>query len=113
MLGLLLVDHGSRQADANDQLLDMAARVQRLRPNDLVASCHMEIAQPDIAGGFAGLIARGATHIVVMPYLLAAGRHLSRDVPRLVAEAAAAHPRVTYAIGAALGPHDRLAELLI
>jgi sirohydrochlorin ferrochelatase len=113
MLGLLLVDHGSRNADANAQLEDMADRVRRLRPGDLVAACHMEIAAPDIAGGFQHLVSAGATRIQLLPYFLSSGRHVQRDIPRLAAEAAARHPGISYTIGAALGPHDALALLLI
>jgi sirohydrochlorin ferrochelatase len=113
MLGLLLVDHGSRRAEANAQLEDMAGRVARLRPGDVVGCCHMEIAAPDIAAGFAALVARGATRVVLLPYLLGDGRHLSADIPRLAAAAAAHHPGVAFALGAALGPHDALARLLL
>jgi sirohydrochlorin ferrochelatase len=113
MQGYLLVDHGSRRAQANAQLDDMAARVARLRPDAVVGAAHMEIAQPDIAAAFTALIARGATRIAVLPYFLGDGRHLSEDIPRLVAEAAAGHPEITWTIGKALGPHDLLAELLL
>ena len=113
MLGLLLVDHGSRRAESNAQLDDMARRVQALRPDALVAAAHMEIAAPDIAAGIAGLVARGATAIVVLPYFLSAGRHSQEDVPALVRAAVAAHPGVTARCGEALGPHDALARLLL
>lgn len=113
MLGLLLVDHGSRRAEANAQLDDMAARVQGLRHDALVVAAHMEIAAPDIAAGFASLAERGATRIAVLPYFLGSGRHLTEDIPRLVAAAAANHPGVTWRIGDALGPHHALAELLL
>lgn len=113
MLGLLLVDHGSRRAEANAQLDDMAARVRRLRPDAVVAAAHMEIAAPSIADGFATLVKQGATRVVVLPYFLSDGRHLSTDIPALAAAAAAQHPGVTVSIGKALGPHDALATLLL
>ncbi len=113
MLGFLIVDHGSRRAESNAQLADMAARVQRLRPGDAVEHAHMEIAEPTIAQGFARLVQRGAKRVQVLPYFLGDGRHLSADIPRLVAEAAQAHPGVAFALGPALGPHDALARLLL
>ena len=113
MLGLLLVDHGSRRAEANAQLDDMAARVRRTRPDAVVAAAHMEIAAPSIADGFAALVTQGATRVVVLPYFLSDGRHLSADIPALATEAAAKHPGVTVTIGKALGPHDALAALLL
>jgi sirohydrochlorin ferrochelatase len=113
MLGLLLIDHGSRRAESNRQLDDMAERVQRLRPDAVVAAAHMEIAPPDLATTFAALVAKGATRIVILPYFLSDGRHLTQDIPALAAAAAAQHPGVAYTIGGALGPHDALAALLL
>jgi len=113
MRGLLLIDHGSRRAEANTQLEDMARRVAGLRPGDEVGVAHMEIAQPDIAAGVADLVTRGATEIVALVYFLGDGRHVSTDVPHLVAQACAAFPGVTWRCSPALGPHDVLARLLL
>lgn len=112
-LGLLLVDHGSRRAESNAQLNDMAERVARFHPGVPVFASHMEIAPPDIATGIADLVARGATEIVVLLYFLSDGRHSTKDVPELVHAALGAHPGVTARIGQALGPHDALAKLLL
>lgn len=91
----------------------MAARVQRLRPDARVAAAHMEIAAPDLATAFAALVQQGATRIVILPYFLSDGRHLTQDIPALADAAAANHPGIAYSIGGALGPHDALAALLL
>jgi sirohydrochlorin ferrochelatase len=112
MRGLLLVDHGSRRAAANAQLADMADRVARLRPQDLVGHAHMELAEPDIAAGVADLARRGAATVILLPYFLTDGRHATDDIPRLAAAAGAAHG-LSVRVGAVLGPHDALAALLL
>jgi hypothetical protein len=84
MLGLLLIDHGSRRAEANAQLEDMAERVRRLRPGDLVGIAHLEIAAPSIADGFAALARAGAREVRALPYFLSDGRHSREDIPRLI-----------------------------
>lgn len=113
MRGLLLIDHGSRRSDSNQQLEDMAKRVQRLRPKDAVAFAHMEISEPTVEQAFAQLAERRVSHVDVLPYFLSDGRHISEDIPNLVRAAAAKHPGVSYKIGPALGPHDALAALLL
>ena len=113
MLGLLLVDHGSRRAEANDQLIDMAERLRRLRGDDVIEIAHLEVLEPTIAQAFARLVERGARHVHVLPYFLADGRHSREDIPRQVSDAAKGHPGVVVAIAPVLGPHDRLAELLL
>jgi sirohydrochlorin ferrochelatase len=113
MLGLLVVDHGSRRAEANAQLEDIAERLRRLRPDDVVAHAHLEVCEPTIMQAVARLVADGAVRIAVLPYFLSEGRHSREDIPRLVAAAAAAYPQVTVTIAPALGPDDALARLLI
>ena len=113
MLGILLVDHGSRRQASNEQLGDMAQRVARLMPAAKVSFAHMEISEPSIAHGVNELVDLGVSEIVVMLYFLSDGRHVTEDVPELVEEALAHHPEITWRIGNPLGPCDELAELLV
>jgi sirohydrochlorin ferrochelatase len=54
MKGILIVDHGSQKAEANDMLLCMANLIQTMAGPDVVVSyAHMELAEPTIAQGFA------------------------------------------------------------
>lgn len=113
MLGLLVVDHGSRRAEANAQLLDIAARIARLRPGVPLATAHLDVCPPTIADGVAALLAQGCDDLRVLPYFLSAGRHLSQDIPDAVRAALAARPEVRWTVGGALGPDDALAALLL
>lgn len=113
MLGILLIDHGSRRAEANASLADMAARLRAKAPRLLCAHAHMELAEPSIRAGFAELAQRGATEVRAVPYFLAPGRHASEDIPRLVREAAEVFPQVAWRVCECLGPHDLLADLAL
>ncbi|HAT10394.1 MAG TPA: cobalamin biosynthesis protein CbiX [Planctomycetes bacterium] len=114
MLGILLVDHGSRRAEANAQLDDMAARVARLLPPGTpLATAHLDVCAPTIADGIAVLLARGCDELRVLLYFLSDGRHVREDIPGLVRAALAAHPQVRWSMGGALGPDDVLAQLML
>ncbi len=114
MLGLLIVDHGSRRAEANAQLLDMAARVARLvPPGTPIATAHLDICAPSIADGIATLLAQGVDELRVLLYFLADGRHVSEDIPAQVRAALAGRPEVRVVLGGALGPDDLLATLML
>jgi len=112
-LGLLVIDHGSRRDASNRQLEDIAAILRAMRPHDVVQAAHMEIAEPDIAGGFRMLVERGVERIYALPYFLSDGRHVDSDVPCLLAEAAEPFPEIAWSMGGALGPDPLLAELLL
>jgi sirohydrochlorin ferrochelatase len=111
---VLLVDHGSRRAQANALLDEVVTLVkQRLGAGSIVELAHMEIAEPTIGQGFARCVEQGATTIVVHPFMLAAGRHVSEDLPRLVAEAAEAHDGVAFSMAAPLGSHRGVIDAVI
>jgi sirohydrochlorin ferrochelatase len=110
---IVLVDHGSRHAAANQTLLDMAELVRAEVGSDwLVVAAHMEIEPPTVAEAIADCVAQGAREIVVQPYFLALGRHASEDIPRLVQQVAKSHPEVTFRVAEPLGAHSLLAKLV-
>jgi sirohydrochlorin ferrochelatase len=114
MKGILIVDHGSRKREANDMLRCMSNLIQTMAgPEVVVRHAHMEIADPDIARGFADCVDGGATDVTVFPYMLSPGRHSTADIPRMVSEAARASPHVTFSVTPAFGVHEKLAELIL
>lgn len=114
MKAILLIDHGSAREAANHMIECMAALVQTMAgPDVVVRFAHMELAGPSVADGVAACVQAGATEIVAFPYMLSPGKHSTRDIPRLVAEAAASYPGVRCRVTPAFGVHDRLAEVIL
>ena len=113
MRSILLIDHGSVKPEANHMVSCMANLLQHMVGNDiLVRHAHMELAEPSIAAGFTDCVRNGATEVIAFPYMLSPGKHVTRDVPRLVSEAAQAFPHVSYRVTDAFGVHEKLAELI-
>ncbi len=95
-------------------LICMANLVQTMAgPDVVVRYAHMELAEPSIAAGFESCVASGATDITVFPYMLSPGKHSTADIPRMVQEAASAHPKVKVAVTPAFGVHEKLGELIL
>ncbi len=113
MRAILLIDHGSVRTEANHMLSCAANLLQHMvGDNAIVRFAHMELSEPSIAQGFADCASAGATEVIAFPYMLSPGKHVSRDVPRLVSEAAAAFPNVAFRVTGAFGLHEKLAELI-
>ncbi len=110
---ILLVDHGSRRAEANALLDDVADQVRERTPESIVEIAHLEIAKPDIAEGIDACVKKGATHIVVHPYFLGPGRHTAEDIPAQVERAGERHPNVRIRISEALGGHAALIDAIL
>lgn len=110
----LLVDHGSRRLEANALIDEVATAVRhRLGPGAIVEPAHMEIAKPTVADGFKRCVEQGATMVVVHPFMLAPGRHVREDLPRLATEAARAHRGVAFVMAAPLGKHEGIIAAVV
>src|SRR5438105_4496025 len=104
MRAILIIDHGSVRDEANQMLARAADLLQHMVGDDvLVRFAHMELAAPSIAQGFASCVSAGATEVIAFPYMLSPGKHVTRDVPRLVAEAARDFPNVGFRVTEAFG----------
>lgn len=110
---VLLVDHGSRRPEASAQLDTLARRVAERLPGWIVETAHLELVPPSLAEGLAACVAAGARDVVIHPFLLAPGRHVLEDLPRLAAEAAARHPGVVVRVSEALGLHEKLVDVVL
>jgi len=110
---ILIVDHGSRRADANAVLKDVADELRRRMPGRTVEIAHMELAEPSIEHAIDACVASGAREIVVHPYFLARGTHTSESIPALVRAAAARHPGLRVLISDPLGPHPALVDVVV
>jgi len=112
--GIIICDHGSRRAQSNDSLKDVADRFAARFAADcsIVEPAHMELAMPDIETAYTTCVNRGATHIIVLPLFLAQGKHWTRDIPSLTSQAAAKFAGTTYQIAEPLGIDDLLLDLL-
>jgi sirohydrochlorin ferrochelatase len=110
---LLIVDHGSTIQESNTTLLQIAELVQNMRPELIVHTAHLEVLEPSIEQGILSCIADGADEIVVHPYMLAPGRHATKDIPRLVESVALNHPQVKLSVCRPLGLHQKLAEIVL
>ena len=111
-MAIVIVDHGSRREASNQMLEDFVEMFRAQGDYAIVEPAHMELAEPSIATAFARCVARGATRVVVAPYCLAPGRHWHKDIPELVADAAANHPGIEHMVTAPIGLHEAMCRII-
>ena len=109
---ILLIAHGSRHEPANDDLRRMAVAMADGGDYPIVEAAFLELADPDIPAGGAACVARGADRVLMIPYFLSAGVHLVRDLTAARDALIAGHPGAEFVLGAPLGPHPLLQQLV-
>jgi sirohydrochlorin ferrochelatase len=110
---LLLIAHGSRRAEANADLEHFAAELARTGEFPIVRWSYLELARPTIAEAGEQCVAAGAGCVILLPFFLSPGRHVTEDLESARQALAAKHPDVRFALAAELGRHPLLVEVLL
>ncbi|MFK8079631.1 MAG: sirohydrochlorin chelatase [Granulosicoccus sp.] len=115
MKSLLLVAHGSRRAESNEEVASLTRRLAEKAGHEFGAIEHafLELAEPLIPDGIQSCIDKGATSVSVVPYFLARGIHVAEDIPEQVAIKQNEHPDMDIHITDYLGTSDELVDVLI
>lgn len=115
MQALLVIAHGSRRAESNDEVRGLAHRIAARAgaAYPIVRCAFLELAEPSIPDGIEQCIRDGAHEVVVLPYFLSAGRHVAQDIPNEVRGKQDEHPHIAIRIAPYLGANASIADLLL
>jgi sirohydrochlorin ferrochelatase len=109
---VILLGHGSQAQAGNEALVDVARLVHELGGVKAIPA-YLQFCAPSLPDAFEQAVADGADRIVVVPYFLYTGNHVTRDIPEELDRLKAAHPGVEVELTSHLGVHEKLAEIVI
>jgi sirohydrochlorin ferrochelatase len=110
---LLIISHGSRRTASNQEVLNLTARIRAAAGGMPVDCAFLEMAAPTVQQKIDELAAAGATDIQVFPHFLAAGAHVTADIPREIETARSRHAAIDFHLLPHLGSLTELPELII
>lgn len=115
MKALLLIAHGSRRKQSNDEVVLLADRLKLncSEQYEIIHAGFLELAEILIPDGIKKCVDDGATSIIVLPYFLNSGRHVVEDIPNIVNETKPHYPHIDIKIAPHLGASNLMMELLI
>ncbi len=100
---LLVVGHGSRDADGVEEFWALADSIRAAAAELPVDFGFIEMAEPLVDEALDRLVEAGARQVVSIPLVLLAAGHLKNDGPAALARARARHPGVEFRMGRDLG----------
>jgi len=107
--GIVLFAHGSRDPEWARPFESIASLLAK---DFLVRVAYLELMRPTLDEAVAALAAAGAESIRVVPLFLGQGGHVKEDLPRLVANAAAARPAVRLVLEEPIGEQPQVIEAI-
>ncbi|MEB3337832.1 MAG: sirohydrochlorin chelatase [Leptolyngbyaceae bacterium] len=100
---LLMVGHGTRDAEGRQTFLDFATAYQALDPSRPVVPCFLELTEPSIQEGIEQCVQQGYSEFSVLPILLFAARHNKFDVTNELDRAKQRYPHIQFHYGRHFG----------
>lgn len=115
MKALLVVAHGSRRKESNEEIAALTAKVAERAAGEygVVEYAFLELAEPSIPEGIEKCLQQGALSVSVLPYFLARGTHVVEDIPEQVAIKQQEYPEADIHITPYLGTVENLPDVLL
>ncbi len=110
---LLLIAHGSRRAEANADLEDLAGKVRERGVYRHVQAAYLELCSPDIVAGGVSCVEAGAGKVILLPYFLSAGVHVVDDLTTARDHLGKRFPTVEFVLADPLGRHPLLTDIVL
>lgn len=113
---ILLVGHGSPKKDANQ--MDVVGRMlhDTLHPgcsDNCVMTSYLQFESPGLKEKLQQAADDGAERVIVHPYFLSAGMHVTSDIPGVIDEVRAEFPDVEFIYTEPLGVSQRLVQVIV
>lgn len=113
---IIIAGHGSPKKDANN--IEQVARLLHgmVHPGcagDCVRVAYLQFAKPDIMQAIADCVRDGAKKIIVHPYFLSSGMHVTTDIPGIIKDARGTYSDVDIIYTEPLGIHNKMAEVVL
>lgn len=115
MENIILIGHGSPKKDANN--IEQVGRLLHGKLHngcnkDCVKAAYLQFAEPDIMGAIKECVDGGVDRIIIHPYFLYSGMHVTKDIPEMIKDAKSKYPDVDFVYTEPLGIHDKLIQIV-
>jgi len=114
MQSLLIISHGSRLERSNNEIINLVAHLndELAASYPIVSNAFLEFFPRSIPDAINKCVEKGATSIKVLPYFLAAGVHVTDDIPNAVYLAASEHQALDIEILPHIGSSANITSLI-
>ena len=110
---VLLLGHGSRDAESQAQFFRLADLVQQQMGSVKVQAAFLELCEPLVSEGIHACVKMGAEKILAVPVFLSDASHVKEDLPVALNEARTQYPHVSIVYGRPLGMGKLVQQVLL
>ncbi len=110
---VIILGHGSRSAGADKAIQRTAAEVKKRGGYEIVEQAYLQHTSPGLMDAIEVCARQNAGRIVIVPFFMQPGAHVTRDIPALIEQARKKHPGVEVLMTDFVGSHRLMAEIVL
>ena len=113
---IIIVGHGSSEvgADNTAQVAELLhAMLHKDCNKDCIRVAYLQFMEPDLKKVIGEAASGGAGKIIVHPYLLSSGYHVTKNIPETINWARQEFPTIEFVYTEPIGSHKKLAEIVL
>jgi sirohydrochlorin ferrochelatase len=109
---VIILGHGSR-GDGNDAAVKrIVAAIRESGAGDIVEYAYLQYVQPTPEEALDRCIQQGAKKIVIVPYFMQAGVHVTMDIPAFLEKAKKQYPTLDIRVTDFVGAHPLMEQIV-
>jgi len=110
---VIILGHGSRGGGNDPTLKRIAEELQRSAAEVIIEYAFLQYAQPSADAALDRCITQGAKKIVIIPFFMQAGGHVTRDIPAFLDKARSRHPECDIRSTNYVGAHPLMTQIVM
>jgi len=113
---VIIVGHGNPEKESDNTVYIAEELHNMIHPscsNTCVRVAYLQFMKPELPEAIRAAVRDGAHKIIIHPYLLSRGYHVSKNIPDILNKAKKEHPDVEFIYTEPLGSHKKLVEVVL
>lgn len=112
--GVVVLFHGSRAEGAGEAVQRIIAEVRRRGGYEIVEEAFLQHAAPALHEAIEKCVRQQQVgHVVIVPFFLQMGMHVTAEIPSLIEEAEKRYPHLKISVADAVGAHPLMVEVVL
>ncbi len=113
---IIIVGHGNpeKEADSTGYIAEELHKI--IHPScskKCVSIAYLQFMKPELKEAIEIAVSDGENKIIIHPYLLSSGYHVSKNIPDMINKAKGDYPHVEFIYTDPLGAHKKLVEVVL
>lgn len=120
--GIIILAHGSKLRDkksypivetVQSTIRKIVEDVKKKNNCNLVEEAYFQFIKPDLHQSIKKLVSKGCKKIIVLPFFLFSGNHVTRDIPEIIKKEEERYKDVKFVITKSVGEDSRIIEIVL